>query len=212
MPVPAPTAPSGGGTADPADSAACCQAAATSPASTCIRRTSLRNESSHSATTGITTSSPMAGTASAMSWHAASYTRPTCMVEVRKTGVPMIPHSDMSRKPVHSPAPLRTAPPAGTGRARMSAAGSTTVTPVRATPRPAGGSGSSRHTVACPTPAPGTSRMERVGPDGRPPIWRPRSAMRGMPARMSRLPARVTGRVPVCRPAGRFSRPGRPAG
>ena len=148
MPVPAPTAPSAGGTAESTESAACRHAAATSPVSTCIRRTSLRNASSHSATTGITVSSPMAGTASVISWHAASYTRPTCMVEVRKTGVPMTPHSCMSRKPVHSPHPLSTAPPAGTGRARMSSAGRITVTPVRAIPRPAGGSGSSRHIVA----------------------------------------------------------------
>ena len=69
--------------------------------------------------------------------------------------------------PVHSPAPLSTAPPAGTGRANASSAGTSTVTPVRATPRPRGGSGSSRQTVACPSPTPGTSRTEFVGPVGR---------------------------------------------
>ena len=47
-------------------------------------------------------------------------------------------------KPVHSPAPLSTAPPAGTGRAKASSASTSTVTPVRATPRPSGGAGSSR--------------------------------------------------------------------
>src|SRR5688500_15228612 len=84
--------------------------------------------------------------------------------------------------PVHSPAPLSTAPPAGTGRRYASSASSSVVTPVRATPRPEGGGGSSRWTVACPRPTPGTSSTEFVGPVGRAPMTTPRSRARGMPA------------------------------
>ena len=58
---------------------------------------------------------------------------------------------------------------------------SITVTPVLATPRPAGGGGSSRQTVAWPTPTPGTSTIEPVGPLGRMPILIPRSAARVTP-------------------------------
>ena len=43
------------------------------------------------------------GSSSASSSQAASYTRPTCIVEVRKTGVSASPHSCIDRKPVHSP-------------------------------------------------------------------------------------------------------------
>src|SRR5579859_1574149 len=100
------------------------------------------------------------------------------MVEVRKIGVSTSPHSAAARNPVHSPAPFSTAPPAGTGLRNMLPPRSTTVTPVRATPRPAGGAGSSRHTVACPTPTPGTSTIDAVCPFGRIPILMPRSAAR----------------------------------
>src|SRR5580704_8550302 len=100
------------------------------------------------------------------------------MVEVRNTGVSARPHSAVARNPVHSPAPFSTAPPAGTGLANMFPPGSMTVTPVRATPRPAGGAGSSRHTVTCPTPRPGTSAIEAVGPAGSTPILMPRSRAR----------------------------------
>ena len=82
---------------------------------------------------------------------------------------------------MHSPAPLSTAPPAGTGLRNRLPPGSSTVTPVRATPRPSGGPGSSRHTVACPTPTPGTSMMDPVGPAGRSPIFSPSSAVRVIP-------------------------------
>ena len=47
------------------------------------------------------------------------------------------------------------------------------VTPLRATPRPAGGSGSSRITVTCPTPTPATSAIELVGPGSSAPMRRP---------------------------------------
>src|SRR5215472_937106 len=100
------------------------------------------------------------------------------MVEVRNTGVSVSPHSAEVRKPVHSPAPFSTAPPDGTGPANMLPPTSMTVTPVRAMPRPAGGSGSSRHTVACPTPTPGTSAIDLVCPLGRIPMLMPRSATR----------------------------------
>ncbi len=93
-------------------------------------------------------STPIAGCSAMSSSHAASYTRPTCMVEVRNTGVSASPHSPAATSPVHSPAPLSTAAPAGTGELNRSPPGSSTVTPVRAIPRPAGGGGSSRQTVA----------------------------------------------------------------
>src|SRR3954451_868422 len=83
--------------------------------------------------------------------------------------------------PVHSPAPFSTAPPAGSIRVNASSARTRQVTPVRATPRPAGGAASSRSTVAWPRPTPPTSRTELVGPVGRDPIEIPRSRARGMP-------------------------------
>ena len=151
MPVPDPTAPSARRGRPGARGGA--SAVATSSRVTCMRRESLRKLSSHSATTGMmTSSSPIAGSSAMSSSQAASYTRPSCIVVVRKIGVSTRPHSCAVRKPVHSPAPLRTAPPAGTGSRKPLPPGSTTVTPVRATPRPTGGSGSSRHTVAWPTP------------------------------------------------------------
>src|SRR5580704_1892431 len=100
------------------------------------------------------------------------------MVEVRKTGVSARPHSAAARNPVHSPAPFSTAPPAGTGLPNTLPPGSMTVTPVLATPRPAGGAGSSRQTVTCPTPRPGTSVIDAVGPLGSTPILMPRSRAR----------------------------------
>ena len=180
MPVPEPTAPSGGA-GPPIDSRAARRAAATSSLVTCIRRASLRKLSSHSATIGIITSSiPISGSSSIISSQAASYTRPSCIVEVRNTGVSASPHSPAAMKPVHSPAPLSTAPPAGTGLRNRFPPRSRTVTPVRATPRPSGGGGSSRHTVAWPTPTPGTSMIDAVGPLGIVPIVMPRSATRGI--------------------------------
>src|SRR3954454_22671730 len=85
-------------------------------------------------------------------------------------------------KPVHSPAPLSTAPPAGIIRVNASSASTRQVTPVRAIPRPAGGGSSSRCTVACPSPTPATSSTELVGPVGSDPITIPRSRARGMPS------------------------------
>ncbi len=177
IPVPDPTAPSAG--RPPRRAAA--SASATSSRVTCMRRESLSQLSSHSATIGMmTSSSPIAGSSAMSSSQAASYTRPTCIVLVRNSGVSTRPHSCAVRKPVHSPAPLRTAPPAGTGSRKPLPPGSTTVTPVRATPRPCGGSGSSRHTVAWPTPTPATSTIEPVGPLGSVPILIPNSAARGI--------------------------------
>ena len=71
----------------------------------------------------------------------------------------MQPQSAICSDPVSSPAPFRTAVPAGTGSACSvsTGPGSTAVTPVRAIPRPAGGSGSSRQTVTWPTVTPETS-------------------------------------------------------
>src|SRR5258708_6759956 len=100
------------------------------------------------------------------------------MVDVRKIGVSTRPHSAAARKPVHSPALFSTAPPAGTGLRNMLPPRSITVTPVRAIPRPAGVGGSSRHTVACPTPTPGTSTIDAVCPLGSVPILMPRLAAR----------------------------------
>src|ERR1700733_13427741 len=101
------------------------------------------------------------------------------IVEVRNTGVSARPHSPAASRPVHSPAPFSTAPPAGAGLRNRFPPGSTTVTPVLATPRPAGGGGSSRQMVAWPTPTPGTSAIDAVGPLGRMPILIPRSGARG---------------------------------
>ena len=72
IPVPDPTAPSSGGVADPRDAIAACQAATTSSCSTCIRRASLRNESSHSATTGMMKSVAHDGLTSSSMRHAES--------------------------------------------------------------------------------------------------------------------------------------------
>ncbi len=197
MPVPAPTAPSSGAE-PPAPARAASSAALTSSRPICIRRGSDRKLSSHSATTGmITSSAPIAGSSAMSSSHAASYTRPSCIVEVRKIGVSTRPHSEAAIKPVHSPAPLSTAPPAGTGLRNMLPPRSITLTPVRATPRPAGGAGSSRHTVACPTPTPGTSTIDAVRPAGSVPILRPRSAARVISrSSRTRLPPRRAARQP----------------
>ena len=64
-------------------------------------------------------------------------------------GVSSHPSSRTWMADVSSPAPLRTATPPRSGSAITPAAepGTMAVTPVRATPRPAGGSASSRHTV-----------------------------------------------------------------
>ena len=93
--------------------------------------------------------------------------------------------------PVISPAPLSTATPAASGCARRvsGAAGRIAVTPVRATPRPAGGSGSSRTTVTWPTPTPATSAIESAGPGSSSPIRRP-SARR---LRAASIPRTLTG-------------------
>ena len=61
IPVPDPTAPSSGGVADPREAIAASYAATTSSCSTCIRRASLRYESSHSATTGMMKSTALDG-------------------------------------------------------------------------------------------------------------------------------------------------------
>ncbi len=96
-------------------------------------------------------------------------------------GVLTRPHSRISSEPVSSPAPFRTAVPAQTGSCTSgpTGAGTIAVTPVRATPRPSGGSGSSRQTVTWPTVTPGTSAIESVGPGSSSPIRRPSSRRRG---------------------------------
>lgn len=71
IPVPDPTLPSGGGEA-PRDANAADHAVATSARVTCMRRASDRNESSHSATIGMMTSSATCGHRSMLSSHAAS--------------------------------------------------------------------------------------------------------------------------------------------
>ena len=179
IPVPLPTAPVAGAPASAPRAAA--SARRTSPGSIWVRGEVLRYPSSHSATTGSSaSSSPIAGSSSASAATAASATRPSAIVEVRKTGVSMTPHSPIWVMPIASPAPLRSAAPAGT-RDRKSSPGSKgtiAVTPVRATPRPAGGGGSSRQTVACPTRTPVTSAMLSVGPGGKWPMRIPRSRAR----------------------------------
>ena len=130
MPVPAPTAPCS------TELPAFATAWATSESSTCTTRASLSQLSSHSPTTGMTTlSTPTAGSASRATATAPSITRPTAWVDVRYTGVSRMPHSRISREPVSSPAPLRTAVPAGTGfcSSEPIGPGRIAVTPVRAT-------------------------------------------------------------------------------
>src|ERR687897_3915434 len=85
-------------------------------------------------------------------------------------------------KPVISPAPFSTAPPAGTSSRGSSACerGTTAVIPVRATPRPSGGSGSSRQTVTWPTVTPATSVIAFAGPVSKRPMRRPSSRSRGL--------------------------------
>src|SRR5436309_1976209 len=94
----------------------------------------------------------------------------------------MMPSSRTATKPVHSPQPFNTAPPAGIGCRHGLPPRSSTVTPVRATPGPSGGGGSSRQIVAWPSPTPGTSSTELVGPAGNRPILIPKSAARTPPA------------------------------
>ena len=93
-----------------------------------------------------TSSTPTAGSAATAAATAPSKTRPTDIVAVRYTGVSSSPHSEIWTAPVISPAPFSTATPAVSGSLKSvtGAAGTIAVTPVRATPRPVGGSGSSR--------------------------------------------------------------------
>ena len=176
IPVPAPTTPPA--TAPRSAPARSAIAARTSASSTWTRRDALRWPSSHSATTGSSaSSSPAASSSPTRIETAASNTRPIAIELVRKIGDSRTPHSSMVVIPIASPAPLSTEAPAGT-RSLKSAPGSNgaiTVTPVRATPRPSGGGGSSRQTVACPTWTCATSTIESVGPGGRRPMRTPRS-------------------------------------
>ena len=147
-----------------------------SSASTCTVRASLSQLSSHSPTTGITTSSvPIAASTSHAAATAPSKTRPTAIVEVRKIGVSISPHSEIWRKPVSSPAPFRAVAPAATGLRKNDSPGPgrIAVTPVRALPRPTGGSGSSRTTVTWPTRTPATSVIAFAAPASRWPMRRP---------------------------------------
>ena len=117
-----------------------------------------------------------------------------------------------------SPAPLSTATPAARPWRTTSPTGPGTmaVTPVRATPRPAGGSGSSRQTVVWPTRTPGTSVMALPGPGGSRPISMPRSRARarGVGAGIRRtVPSRPPGgfwRGSVSLVRRSRARPGRP--
>ena len=123
MPVPAATAPSSGGGADAARREGRAHAPrARRSVDTCIRRQSLRKESSHSPTTGITTSSAtlrvllerdLAGRVV----HPAQLHRRR-QEDRRLERAPLL----ADRKPVHSPAPLSTAPPAASGRRYASSA------------------------------------------------------------------------------------------
>ena len=98
----------------------------------------------------------------------------------------MQPQSAICSDPVSSPAPFRTAVPAGTGSACSvsTGPGSTAVTPVRATPRPEGGSGSSRQTVTWPTVTLETSVIAFAAPglesaDAQAQLAKPRTALCG---------------------------------
>ena len=146
MPVPAPTAPSSGGAGAAARERPPRRVPAphVSAVSTCITRQSLRNESSHSPTTGMTTSSATPECSSARSGRPRRRPgRAASSTSGRPASRPT-PHSAAVRKPVHSPAPLSTAPPAAAAACRRPRPARAVVTPVRASPLPAGGAGSSR--------------------------------------------------------------------
>ena len=87
----------------------------------------------------------------------------------------------ISTELVSSPAPFRTAVPADSGspQRRSTGPGTTAVTPLRATPRPSGGSGSSRTTVTWPTATPSTSAIDPVDPGSSSPMRRPCSRRLG---------------------------------
>src|SRR2546421_12733171 len=98
------------------------------------------------------------------------------MVEVRYTGVSMQPHSPIWIDPVSSPAPFTTAVPAASGRlTRVSSGpGTITVTPVRATPRPAGGARPAPPKGPRPTGTPPPPPLASLRPPPRAPGPRPR--------------------------------------
>ena len=109
-----------------------------------------------------------------------SQARPTCMVEVRTIGVRSHPSSRTSMAEVSSPAPLRTATPAGNASA-MSATGgpgTTAVTPARDT--------AAGRRVGLVAPHRGVAHQDAgdvgdrvAGPVGSPPMSIPRSRRRG---------------------------------
>ena len=157
--------------------------AAASAASTWTTRASLSQLSSHSPTTGMTTSStPTAGSAAHRGRDGAvvdaADRHRRGQVDRRLDHAPLGDlqrAGQLARAVEHRGAGRR----AVRGAASPGAAGTIAVTPVRATPRPAGGSGSSRTTVTWPTPTPATSAIASVGPGSSSPIRRPSARRRG---------------------------------
>ena len=179
IPVPAPTAPSAGA-GPPAEARAAASAAPTSAVVTCIRRASLRKLSSHSATIGMITSSvPIPGVLR----HQQLAGRVVHPAQLHRRGQE---HRGLGQAPLagrqKARALARAVEHRAPGRDRAAEQVAAEVDdrhpgPGHPAARPAA-DGSSRQTVAWPTPTPGTSTIEAVGPLGKMPIVIPRSAAR----------------------------------
>ena len=130
------------------------------------------------ATTGIMTFNACRQVGGAATATAQSRIRPTCIVEGgRRASRGSTP--SRWRKPVSSPAPLSTAPPAGIGRREgRPRTGKNDRDAGSCDPTPAGGPGSSRVTVTSPTDTPGTSVIASSGPARGPAIRRRCTAQR----------------------------------
>src|SRR5579864_833860 len=133
IPVPPPTPPCATG-----PPVAPSSAFTASSAVACLPWISLRNSSSHSATTGNGTSSvmPIPLLCSIIHETTPSSTRPTERVLVSTTGTSIQPASLTHVVPVISPLPLSAQAAANTFLCQTSVRGMTAVTPVRTGPTP----------------------------------------------------------------------------
>src|SRR5215472_18415396 len=154
MPVPAPTPPCATGPLVAPSSAF-----TASSAVACRPWMSLRNSSSHSATTGSGTSSvmPMPLLCSIIHDTTPSSTRPTDSVLVSTTGTSIQPASFTHVVPVISPLPLSAHAAANTFLCQTSLRGMTAVIPVRTGPTPGTSLPDPSMCVTCPTRTPATS-------------------------------------------------------
>src|ERR1041385_6364050 len=202
MPVPPPTAPSGGAPAE----------APSRPASTCSGFTwkplaSFKLPSQVSATTGSHHGCRTFFRESSH-WMIASRTTPTLWVLVIATGPSRSPLSSTQVVPVISPLPLRVNQAAKTGSAFSLPRGWITVTPGRTGPFPPTSFPLPRISVVWPTSTPATSVMASSGP-AVPPIGSLRSRSRGFWACNASGKARA---ITNARRRGILSSPDREAG